>query len=72
MALDERTLAVIEAFYDAVLDESLWPSALQQLTELSESQAASFWVLDGSEAPRLSSFGTFNFDPAPIKEYSRP
>jgi DNA-binding CsgD family transcriptional regulator len=69
MALHERTLALIEAFYDAALDESQWPSALQQLAELSGSQAASFWILDGSESPRLSSFVTFNFDPAPTKEY---
>jgi DNA-binding CsgD family transcriptional regulator len=69
MALDERTLAVIEAFYDAALDEKLWRSALQQVTELSGSLGASFWVLDGSEAPRLSTFVTINFDPAAIKEY---
>jgi DNA-binding CsgD family transcriptional regulator len=69
MALYERTLAVLEAFYDAALDETLWPSALEQLTEATGSQSASFWVLDGSEAPRLSSFITFNFDPTPIKEY---
>ena len=69
MALHERTLAVLEAFYDAALDETLWASALQQLTEITNSQAASFWVLDGTEAPRLSSFVTFNFDPVPIREY---
>ena len=69
MILHERTLAVIEAFYDAALDETLWPSALKQITELSGSLGASFWVLDGSEAPRLSTFVTVNFDSAAIKEY---
>lgn len=69
MALHERTLAVIESFYDAALDERLWPSALRQITELSGSLGASFWVLDGSETPRLSTFVTINFDPAAIQEY---
>lgn len=68
MSLDERTLAVIDAFYDAALDEKLWPSALQQLTELSGSQAASFWVLDGAELQHPT-FATINFDPVAIKEY---
>lgn len=68
MALHERTLAVLEAFYDAALDETLWPSALQKLTELSGSQAASFWVLDGAELQHPT-FVTINFDPVAIKEY---
>src|SRR5215469_13458309 len=69
MALHERTLAVIESFYDAALDETLWQNALKQVTDLSGSLGASFWVLDGSEAPRLSTFVTINFDPTAIKEY---
>ena len=56
MSRHERALAVIESFYDAALDETLWPAALKQLTELTDSQAASFWVLDGSEKPRLPTF----------------
>ncbi len=62
-------LAIIEAFYDAALDATLWPGALKQLTEFTESQAASFWVLDGSETPRLPTFVCINFDDAAIKEY---
>lgn len=69
LSIHERTLTVIEGFYDAALDESLWPAALKQLTELTRSQAASFWVLDGSETPRLPTFICVNFDPAAIKEY---
>lgn len=68
MALHKRTLAVLEAFYDAALDETLWPSALQQLTELTNSQAASFWVLDGAVLQHPT-FVTINFDPVAIKEY---
>jgi DNA-binding CsgD family transcriptional regulator len=62
-------LAIIEAFYDAALDANLWPSALKQLTDFTTSQAASFWVLDGSERPRLPTFICINFDPAAIREY---
>src|SRR4051794_31109871 len=69
MSSQERMLAVIEAFYDAALDETRWPSALQQLTDVSGSQAASFWVLDGSQTPRLPTFICLNVDPAAVKEY---
>ncbi len=62
-------LAIIEAFYEAALDASLWPGALEQLTAFTESQAASFWVLDGSQTPRLPTFICVNFDPAAIREY---
>jgi DNA-binding CsgD family transcriptional regulator len=69
MSLHERTLDVIQAFYDAAMDESLWRGALESLCEITESQAASFWVLDGSEEPRLPTFICLNFDMSAIKEY---
>lgn len=69
MSVDERALAVIEAAYDAALDESLWPDTLRQLSDLTGSQAASFWVLDSSERPRLPVFVYVHFDPGFIDEY---
>ncbi len=69
MSSHERMLSVIEAFYDAALDETLWPSALKDLADVTGSQAASFWVLDGSETPRLPTFVCINFDIAAIREY---
>jgi hypothetical protein len=65
----ERTLAVIQAFYDAAMNEALWPATLKDLADLTGSQAASFWVLDGSEQPQLPTFVSFNFDPKIIEEY---
>jgi DNA-binding CsgD family transcriptional regulator len=65
----ERTLAVIGDFYDAALDESLWPAALKNLADLTASQAASFWVLDSSGNPRLPTFIYINFDEESIQEY---
>jgi DNA-binding CsgD family transcriptional regulator len=65
----ERTLAVIGDFYDAALDESLWPAALKNLADLTASQAASFWVLDGSGHPQLPTFISINFDEKSIQEY---
>lgn len=62
-------LAAIEAFYDAAMDESLWPDALQTLADVTGSQAASFWVLDGSEYPRLPTFVCINFDQNSIRDY---
>ena len=69
MSCDERTLAVIRAFYDAAVDEALWPAALNQVTDLMESQAASLWVLDGSDRPRLPTFISLNFDQESVGEY---
>ena len=69
MSVDERVLGVVEALYGAAMDEALWPDALQRLTDLTGSQAASLWVLDGSEQPRLPTFTYVNFDPDFIQEY---
>jgi len=69
MSMHERTLAVIQEFYDAAMDETLWPAALKSLASLTGSQAASFWVLDGSENPRLPTFICVNFDMRCIEEY---
>ena len=69
MAIDGRALEVVQSLYDAAIDESLWPSALRELTDLTGSQGASFWVLDHAEQIRLPGFIAINFDPAAIKAY---
>jgi hypothetical protein len=69
MPVDDRMLEVIQALYDAALDETLWPAALQRLTEFTGSQAATFWTLDSSDQPRLPLLTVFNFDPDFMKEY---
>jgi len=69
MALDERVLAVINGMYDAAVDDTRWPQALERLTEATGSQGASFWVLDTSSEPRLPTFTTINFDSAFIARY---
>lgn len=71
MSLDERILSVIQALYDAALDETQWPQALTALTSITGSQAATFWVLDGSDQPRLPTLTCLNFDPAFIDEYQK-
>ena len=69
MPVHDDTLSAIEAFYDAALDDSLWGAALQKLSELTHSQAASFWVLDGPDSPRLPTFISINFDPHSVQQY---
>jgi DNA-binding CsgD family transcriptional regulator len=69
MSIDERMSAVVAALYDAASDESLWPEALRALVEFTGSQAATFWVLDGSDEPRLPTLVTLNFDPRFMREY---
>jgi DNA-binding CsgD family transcriptional regulator len=69
MSVHDRTLSVIQSFYDAAMDESLWRASLKGLCDLTGSQAASFWVLDGSEQPRLPTFICINFDMESIAEY---
>ena len=60
---------VIETLYDAALDEALWPKALQGLVELTGSQAATLWLLDGSDQPNLPLLTILNFDPAFMQAY---
>jgi DNA-binding CsgD family transcriptional regulator len=69
MSIDARALAVIESLYDAATDEALWPKALKKLSDFTESQAATFWVLDGSDQPRLPTFTYINLDPAFVQDY---
>jgi len=69
MSVDERVLAVIESLYDAALNETLWPEALKKLSEFTTSQAATFWLLDGSEQPRLPVFRYINLDPSFVQDY---
>jgi DNA-binding CsgD family transcriptional regulator len=69
MSTLDRTLATIEAFYDAAMDAALWPAALKNLTDLTGSQAASFWVLDASGGSRLPTFIYLNFDDKSVAEY---
>src|SRR6185503_8283448 len=61
--------SVIEAIYDAALHETQWTKALAALTAVTGSQAATFWVLDNSDQPRLPTLVTFNFEPGFIAEY---
>jgi DNA-binding CsgD family transcriptional regulator len=69
VSLDERMFDVIQAIYDAGVDETRWPQALKELSDFTGSQAATFWVLDGSDQPRLPTFTYINLDPAFVHEY---
>jgi hypothetical protein len=69
MAVDERTLSVIEAFYDAAMDEARWVPALDTLVDLTGSQAATFWVLSPQPKPELTTFRFWNFDAAGMQYY---
>ena len=69
MSVDERVHAVIRSLYDAAMDEALWPAALKELTDLTGSQAATFWVLDSSAQPRLPTLTVLNFDPKFMDAY---
>jgi len=54
MSVDEHVLAVIQVLYDAAMDETHWPKALQALVGLTGSLGASFWTLESSEQLRTS------------------
>lgn len=69
MAIDHRALSVIEAFYDAAMDETRWVSALETLVEFTGSQAATFWVLNPEPKAELTTFRYLNFDPTGMQYY---
>jgi hypothetical protein len=37
MSVDERVLGVIQSLYDAAMDEALWPRALKELADITDS-----------------------------------
>ncbi|HXS21939.1 MAG TPA: hypothetical protein VN735_11960 [Steroidobacteraceae bacterium] len=66
----DDSFAAIAALYDAALDDRLWPDALRKLTEVTGSQASSFWVLVRSNPSLLHpTFITINFDRKAVDEY---
>ena len=69
MSIDARMLAVIESLYEAAMDETRWPDTLQQVSELTESQAATFWVLDGGGELQHPTFTFVNIDPTFVQAY---
>lgn len=60
---------MIDAVYAAAVDESRWSQALEQLTIYTNSQAATLWLLDGTNGAELPSFVYTNFEPKFIGEY---
>jgi DNA-binding CsgD family transcriptional regulator len=69
MSVDGRVNTVIEQLYAAAMDEARWPDVLRSFADLTRSDTATFWVLDGSDQPRLPTFTYINLDPAFIAEY---
>ena len=69
MSIDAHMLAVVESLYEAAMDETRWPDTLQQVSELTESQAATFWVLDGGGELQHPTFTFVNIDPAFVQAY---
>jgi DNA-binding CsgD family transcriptional regulator len=69
VSVDDKIQSAVAALYDAALDETLWPQAMGQIVDITESHAATFCVIDGSERPRLPVFTTFNFEKRFIDEY---
>jgi DNA-binding CsgD family transcriptional regulator len=66
----DGSFAAIAALYDAALDARLWPDALRKLTEVTGSQASSFWILDRTSPSLLHpTFITINFDRKAVDEY---
>ncbi|MGN6849940.1 MAG: helix-turn-helix transcriptional regulator [Sphingomicrobium sp.] len=68
-ASSDQTLAAIGALYDAAFDDALWPEALKQLTSLTDSQASTFWLLDGGSRSLHPTFVAINFDQRVVDDY---
>jgi DNA-binding CsgD family transcriptional regulator/PAS domain-containing protein len=68
-SISDHTLATIASLYDAALDHSLWPAALARLTQLTGSQASTFWVLDAGSASLHPTFASINFDQRAVDDY---
>lgn len=70
MASDDDVLSLVNDIYDAALDESAWQRVMEEMLAVTDSQAATFSIIDNSSnAPRFSTFVTTNFDPLMVTEY---
>jgi DNA-binding CsgD family transcriptional regulator len=69
MSISDRSLATVAALYDAALDQSLWPAALAKLTQLTGSQASTFWILDSGSGSLHPTFVSINFDQRAVDDY---
>ena len=69
MSVDSAMLAAIEEIYAAAADESRWSQVLRHFLDLTESVAATFCVIGGSDEPRFLTFTTLNFEQPFIDEY---
>lgn len=69
MSVDSAMLAAIEEIYGAAADESRWSQVLQHFLGLTESVAATFCVIGGSDEPRFLTFTALNFEQPFIDEY---
>ena len=69
VSVDESILKVVETIYAASTDESLWPQVMRELLGITDSIAATFCVIDGSDGPRFPAFVTLNFEQKFMDEY---
>jgi len=64
-----RTLATVASLYEAAFDYRLWSVALNQLTQLTGSQASTFWALDAASRTLHPTFVSINFDRRAVDGY---
>jgi len=68
-SVEDGLLAVIEALYAAAIDSQLWLAALRSLVDFTDSHAATLWVMDSTDVPRLPSLVSFNFESGFMQQY---
>src|SRR5690242_15751595 len=62
MSVDTKMLAALDLIYAAALDENRWLDAIRSVLEITDCQAGSFCVLDGSDQPKLPFFRYLNIE----------
>lgn len=66
---EERLLALTTRIYDAALDQAQWLPVLREIRDLTDSQGATFCVIDSADRTELPIFINDGFDPCMIGEY---
>lgn len=69
MPHSDTLLKLVDDIYEAALDESLWPKVMRGMMAVTNSQGATFCILDSSAEPHFDRMVTENFDPTMIREY---
>lgn len=69
MQQSDELLSLIGDIYEAALDDTVWRRVMERMLALTDSQGATFSIIDNSSEPRFTTLASVNFSNEIIAEY---